>query len=417
MPALALLNGHGRVIITVYIKNSRKHWPMTAKLVLVALAAAVSFAVVVPVEATAPPSVASGATDNPHAMDTAAWASIDAAARAEFEDKQFPSLVVAVAGRDGIFRSKAYGFEDAAKTRPATLDSSYRVGSITTALTALLFKDLVTTGRLDLDRPVSAYLPGFKPANPFGGTITLRELLAHTSGLVREPPVGSAFMGDEPGLAATVDSLSHTKLVADPGTTVKYSDAGLAVVARALEVVSGRDYDELIQERVLSPLGMRASAFRHSQVKTLAHAEMVPFDSTRFAAPVFDFGARPASGLYTSARDLALLARVLMGGGTVAGFTPVVTAGGWQALECAGQVYGFSSDVLIVPGQGLAIIVLGALDGSPSPTRLARYAATALAAARGHNLLQHGRDLPCTVRGRAKSLVCFGMARTLWQRA
>ncbi len=356
---------------------------MIARLVLLALAAAVSYVAAASPVATSPPSATAvrGVVDNPAAVSTAAWASIDAAASAEVEDKQLPSLVVAVTGRDGLLWSKAYGFEDSAKIRPATPDSIYRVGSITDALTALLVKELVMGGRLDLDKPVSTYLPHFKPANPFGAAITLRELLAHTSGLVREPPVGSSFASDEPGLAATVDSLNRTTLVAAPGSTGKYSEADFAVVARTLEVVSGRAFDDLVRERLASPLGMQASALRHSQVNNLVHAEMAPFDSTRFAAPVFDFGARPAGGLYTSARDLAQLARRLMGSGTLAGFT-AATAGDWQILECAGQVYGFSSDVLLVPGQGLAVIVLGALDGSPSSTRLARYAATVLAAAR-----------------------------------
>src|SRR6185437_8093533 len=335
---------------------------MIARLVLLALAVSVS-------------SAAAGAP-----ADTGAWASIDAAANAEVQDKQIPSLVVAVAGRNGLLWSKAYGFEDAGKTRPATLDSVYRVGSVTEALTGLLVKELVTSGRLELDKPVSTYLPDFKPANPFGvGAITVRELLAHSSGLVREPPVGSSFASDEPGLTTTVDSLNRTTLVAAPGTRGKYSDADFAVVARILEVVSGRGFDTLVQGHFLSKLGMQASSLRHSQVKNLVYGEIAPFDSTRFAAPVFDFGAGPAGGLYTSARDLVQLARKLLGSGRLAGFTPA-TAGSWQTLECAGQVYGFSSNVLLVPEQGLAVIVLSALDGSPSPTRLARYAASVLAA-------------------------------------
>ena len=319
---------------------------------------------------------------NQDASDNAAaagWAAIDAAAAAEVEDKQLPSLVVAVAGRDGLLWSKAYGFEDAAKTRPASVDSIYRVGSITETLTGLLVKELAAAGRLDLDKPVSTYLAGFKPTNPFGGAVTLRELLAHTSGLVSQPPVGSSLANDEPGLAATVDSLNRTTLVAAPGTTAKHSDAGLAVAARTLEVVTDRSYDDLVRERLLSPRGMRSSALSHSQVSNLVYAEVAPFDSTRFAAPVFDFGAGPAGGLYTSARDLAQLTSTLLAGKALAGFA-AATAGGWQTLECAGQVYGFSSYVSLVPDHGLAVFVLASLDGSPSPGRLARYATKVLAA-------------------------------------
>lgn len=344
------------------------------------------------------------------AIDTAVWTSIDSAARSEAADKQIPSLAIAVVGRDGIIWSQTYGFEDADKKRPASIDSIYRMGSITEVLTNLLVMQLANQGKLDLDSPIGTYLSSFTPVNPFGGKITMRMLLAHTSGLVQEPPIGSHFAIDEPSLDATVRSLNGTTLVAAPGTLTKHSNAGLAVAGRVLEVVSGQSYADLVSAHLLQPLGMRTSALTH-RLKPPVYAEMAPFDSTRFAAPLFDFGDEPAGGLYASARDMAQFARMLIGGGaivdqrivgsavladlrteptkdtgsvlggSVLGLTRG-TVGGWQTLESAGGLYGFSSDLLVAADRGLAVVVLSALHDNPSARRLARFAMTALSAAR-----------------------------------
>ena len=104
--------------------------------------------------------------------------------------------------------------------------------------------------------------PDFKPANPFTNeVITLRELMAHRSGLVREPPVGNYF---EPGgatLQQTIASLNGTELVHEPGTRVKYSNAGVAVVGAVLEKTQGEPFAQYVRKAVLEPLGMRLSTF------------------------------------------------------------------------------------------------------------------------------------------------------------
>ncbi|HEY4445316.1 MAG TPA: serine hydrolase [Steroidobacteraceae bacterium] len=352
------------------------------------------------------------------AIDTAVWTSIDSAARSDVADKQIPSLAIAVVDRSGIIWSQTYGFEDADRKRPATLESIYRMGSITEVLTGLLAMQLADAGELDLNRPVGSYLAGFRPVNPFGGTITMRMLLAHTSGLVQEPPIGSHFAADQPSLDATVRSLNGTTLVAAPGTVTKHSNAGLAVAGRVLESVSGQSYADLVRERLLQPLGMRMSALTY-RVKTPVYAEMAPFDSARFAAPLFDLGDEPAGGLYASACDMAQFARMLIGGGSVGDqriIAPAVladsradptknsdsvlgltrgTVGDWQTLESAGGLYGFSSDLLVAADQGFAVVVLSALHDNPTARRLARFAMTALAAA------QAAQPIPVWLRSSA----------------
>jgi CubicO group peptidase (beta-lactamase class C family) len=124
----------------------------------------------------------------------------------------------------------------------ATASTVYRVGSVSKLFTDIGIIRLVEQHALDLDAPIERYLPNFHPKNPFGGTITIRELTSHRSGLTREPPVGNYFDDDStpaPTLAGTVASLNGTTLVYKPGTHTKYSNAGIAVLAM-LERAQGR---------------------------------------------------------------------------------------------------------------------------------------------------------------------------------
>ena len=240
---------------------------------------------------------------------------LNAAAQAEADAKSLPSFVFAVVDANGIRLSGTKGFSDAAKTETVDLNSTYRVGSVSTLFTDIVVMQMVESGKLDLDAPIQKYLPDFRPENPFGKPITLRQLMAHRSGLVREPPVGSYFHTDEPSLAATVESLNRTTLITAPGKVTRYSNAGLAVVGRVLEVVSGIQYEDLPQQRLFRPLGMSNSGFSKARAPAPVYSEMASYDGPRFAAPRFDLGMSPAGNLYTNANDLSKLAQMLLRAG------------------------------------------------------------------------------------------------------
>src|SRR5262249_62192520 len=131
--------------------------------------------------------------------------------------------------------AKGYGLADPKKKVAATSDTVYRVGSVSKLFTDLAVMQLVEKGTLDLDAPVTKYLPDFKPSNPYDKVITLRQLMAHRSGLVRESPVGNYFDPTSPTLAQTVASLNQTKLVYPPESRIKYSNAAIATVGLVLE--------------------------------------------------------------------------------------------------------------------------------------------------------------------------------------
>src|SRR4030095_10321360 len=115
--------------------------------------------------------------------------------------------------------------------------------------------------KLDLDAPVQRYLPDFRPRNPFGGEITIRELTSHRAGLTRQPPGGNYFDDTAPSLASTVASLNGTTLVYKPGSHAKYSNAGIAVLGYVLERPQGNCFYPYLKRGVLEPMGMSTSAF------------------------------------------------------------------------------------------------------------------------------------------------------------
>ncbi len=164
---------------------------------------------------------------------------------------------------------------------------------------------------------MTTYLPDFHPKNPFGKAITLRQLMSHQSGLLREPPVGNYFDPTEPSLAQTVASLNDTELVYPPQTHVKYSNAAIAVVGYVLEKKTGIPFAQYLKQAVLDPLAMEHSSFEASPaiVKDLAGAQMWTYDGRTFDAPTFQLGMSPAGCMYSTVTDLGRFVEVLLSKG------------------------------------------------------------------------------------------------------
>src|SRR5262249_55747207 len=117
---------------------------------------------------------------------TAVAAALERLIQHELEDKQLPALSIALVDDQTIVWAAGWG--PPTPKPPATANTVYRVGSVSKLITDIAVMQLVEQGLYDLDAPVSQYLPDFTPKNPFGKEITLRQLMSHRSGLVREPP-------------------------------------------------------------------------------------------------------------------------------------------------------------------------------------------------------------------------------------
>ncbi len=146
---------------------------------------------------------------------------------------------------------------------PVNEDTIFRIGSITKTFTTLLLADMVKQGAVKLDDPIEKYLPTKVKVPEYNGRkITLEDLATHTSGLPEWP--SNIWINNEVGNLNenyTADqlyqALSNTSLTREPGSQFQYSSFGLGLLGHILSLRAGESYEKLVNERILSVLGMR----------------------------------------------------------------------------------------------------------------------------------------------------------------
>jgi len=337
----------------------------------------------------------------------------------EVEQKQIPAFSISLVDRDRVVWSDGFGFQDADKKEPATAETVYRVGSVSKLFTDIAVMQLVEKGMLDMDAPIEKYLPTFHPNNPFDIPITMRQLLSHRSGLVRESPVGNYFDPTSPSLSETVSSLNSTKLVYAPDSKTKYSNAAIAVVGSVLESQGNTSHSKRVRETILDPLDMMSSSFEIIPAieSRLATGWMRTYDGRRFKAPDFLLGTGPAGNMYSSVLDLSKFLTCLFNDGQIAKgrilqpatlhlmTTPVKDSEGKpqgfglgfsvgeldenRKIGHGGAVYGFSTQLEAIPDRKIGAAAAASLDGSNGVIdRIVRYALRLMIA------VQDGKPLP-----------------------
>ncbi|OHB67363.1 MAG: hypothetical protein A2V70_06515 [Planctomycetes bacterium RBG_13_63_9] len=310
---------------------------------------------------------------------------------------------IALVDDQRIVLAKGFGLADKRRNVPATAQSVYRAGSISKLFTAIAAMQLVEAGKLDIDQPVATYDPELRIVVPFpdAGPITLRQLMCHRSGMIRESPVGSYFDPSEPGIAATVASIVPCALVLPPNTQTKYSNVGPTITGHVVELVAGMPFAEYQRNHVLGPLGMQNSSFLISdRLQThLAPGNMLLADGhggfDEIEAPLFELGTLSAGNLFTTAEDLARFLMFLIAEGRVADtqlikpetlqkmFTPqlvdddegyglgfhVEKFAGHKAVGHMGMVYGHTALAKAIPAHKIGVVVLTNEDVAGGPVQ------------------------------------------------
>jgi CubicO group peptidase (beta-lactamase class C family)/D-alanyl-D-alanine dipeptidase len=306
-------------------------------------------------------------------------------------EKQLPALSIAIVDDQQVVWAQGFGLADPQAKVAATAQTVYRIGSASKLFTDIGIMQLVERGQLNLDAPITEYLPDFHPRNPFGKPITLRQLMSHRSGLLREPPVGNYFDPTGPTLTDTVHSLSSTELVYPPATHLKYSNAAIATVGYVLEKRSAEPFAKYLKHAVLDPLGLQHSSFEPTPVvtKDLAKATMWSYDGRIFEAPTFQLGMAPAGGMYSTVIDLGRFASVLLAHGKTSNgqiLQPETLDEMWRPqfpnssehgfglgfqlgtldqhrmIGHGGAIYGFATSLDILPDDKLGAIVVATKD-------------------------------------------------------
>lgn len=221
--------------------------------------------------------------------------------------------------------ARSFGLANIEFDVPNRADTKYKIASITKLFTAALILRLRDRGKLDLDRPIRAYLPDY--AGGGDDKIHVHQLLNHTSGLPNFDRVADAASAIRDGLPNYQRPYTSDQLLAKfcsghplhaPGTTFDYNNADYVVLGKIVERLYGQPYERALKEQILDPLQMKDSGFlRQSDVirrlaDTYFHRD--DLEATSPDLPVYPENWYAAGALYSTTADLAKFARALFGG-------------------------------------------------------------------------------------------------------
>lgn len=242
--------------------------------------------------------------------DETRLAAVPAAMQAFVDQGKIAGGVTLIATPDRVVQVAVFGQADIATSRRMNRDTIFRVASMTKPITATALMQLVAQGKVNLDAPVSKYLPEFASPRLADGTsceaVTVAQLLTHSAGLVN----GSGLNGERT-LGQEVGAIGKQPLQFSPGTKWQYS-SGLTVVGRIIEVVSGMSYEDYLAKRIFEPLGMKDTTFTLSaeQAQRLATtykpgSEPGKLEAVEIPDPTVRRLPNPSGGLYSTADDMA----------------------------------------------------------------------------------------------------------------
>lgn len=262
---------------------------------------------------------------------------------------KIPGAVVLIARNHKIAYLQAVGFQDREQKTAMTVDSIFRIASMTKPIISVGAMILAEEGKLDIGAPVSSYLSEFKdlrvraeqvdPATGKKETVmqpqlrpmTVQDLFRHTAGLVYPPPIGNGPVADayrdanvldrNTSLAEMVSKISALPLAHQPGEVWDYS-LSVDVLGRVLEVASGMELDRFVEERITKPLGMSSTGFYVREADHGRLARPQNDSATGKRPPMFDATQKPklfsgGGGMVSTVSDYLKFCEMLILGGKV----------------------------------------------------------------------------------------------------
>ena len=242
---------------------------------------------------------------------------LSAAIKQDMAKHDVKGLSIALVDDQKVVWAEGFGYADVANQVPATADTMYRIGSISKVLTATEIMRLVEQGKVELDRPVTDYVPEFSIHNRFADSkpITLRALLAHHSGLPSD--VLKGMWVDHPvPLAEYVTALRDESLASPPQSLYKYSNIGFSLLGRVIENTKHQEFSSAMQQGLLTPLGMADSSFMLTPEieRRYARAYRNGNETTRLS-----LRDTPAGGMLSSVNDMSRWLRFIFADGSTQG--------------------------------------------------------------------------------------------------
>ena len=254
-------------------------------------------------------------------MSASRLQSIDRLVSRGIKEGGYPGAAVVVGRKGAAVWEKGFGTLSWARTSGAVdpRETVYDLASLTKVVgttTALMI--LFDEGRIDVEAPVSKYLPAF--AGGHKDSVTVRHLLTHRSGLPAGRDLWRTAKNPQEARLMVIDA----PLTCKPGTCYIYSDLGADILGMIVETVSGQGLDEFLEARVFAPLGMTDTGFRPADsLRTrVAPTEVMPPRGYPLQGEVHDEnayalgGVAGHAGLFSTAADLSVFAQMMLNGGT-----------------------------------------------------------------------------------------------------
>ena len=183
---------------------------------------------------------------------------------ASFEARERFSGVVLVSQNGRVLFRKAYGLANREWEVPNTVDTKFRIGSLTKPFTSLLIMQLVEQGRIAVGGKIADYLPYYRKDT--GAKITIHHLLTHTSGLpmFSKNPLPEERLGPYP-VREFVEKYCSDDPGFEPGSAFLYSNCGYFILGAVVEAVTGKTYEEALGQMILKPAGMTNTGYDHPE--------------------------------------------------------------------------------------------------------------------------------------------------------
>lgn len=235
--------------------------------------------------------------------------------------KDLFSGVVLLAYRGRPVLRRTYGMANKASSAPNRLDTRFDLASVTKTFTAVAVAQLAQQGKIAFHEKLGAYLQGF-PAE-IGQTVTVHQLLTHTSGIGRpavgtEPPTRPEWNTIQKVWDGTAKAIRALPLQLTPGTQYRYSNDGFFLLGEIVAAVSGQSYYDYVRQHIFTPAKMTHSGFfTKTQVtadRTIARPYATQPSGSRAdftTSDFFPFVGGPHRGAYATATDLLAFARAL----------------------------------------------------------------------------------------------------------
>lgn len=308
-----------------------------------------------------------------------------------------PGFAIAIVQNQKVVYAAGFGVKNLTnRSEKITPQSLFHMASITKPFVATSIMQLWEEGKVDLDAPLVKYLPYFRMKDERYKTITIRQMLSHVSGM----PDVEDYEWDKPqyddgALERYVRSLGNLSLIAAPGTMFRYSNMAYEILGDVIAKVSGESFEDYVKRHILEPLDMKTSTLlvKKADPKLLTSPHVLDEAYEPIVSRVFPYNRMhsPSSTLISNVLDMSRWAIANMNRGELDG-RRILKASTYDMMwKPAGENWrnigiswflgarrenrtvghsggdtGFRSNLMMLPGKGIAVVMMSNYDGPSS---------------------------------------------------